>query len=77
MKMAKFWKIILPSGHTACHDERVAVAAEGHLLGYLLPEEQLETQKAENKILRQKLQSKSEALVKRSGFLYSKNAFLL
>ena len=44
---------------------------------YLLPEEQLETQKAENKILRQKLQSKSEALVKRSGFLYSKNAFLL
>ncbi len=30
---------------------------------YLLSEEKIETQKAENKILRQKLQSKSEALV--------------
>ena len=30
---------------------------------YFLAEEQIETQKAENKILRQKLQSKSEALV--------------
>ena len=30
---------------------------------YFLAEDQIETQKAENKILRQKLQSKSEALV--------------